>query len=155
MVLYSRTCAYAIRALTWLALRQPEGYLLAETLGRETAVPRPFLVKILQQLARHDLLVSARGRGGGFALERPASEITLREIVGAIDGEAPQRECVLGLSRCNEQQPCPHHDTWQSIGERIDRYLRQTTLAEMSRALAHKLEQSGAATPAEAIELER
>lgn len=151
MILYSRSCAYAIRALTWLALRRPEGYLLAQTLGRETGLPRHFLVKILQQLVRRNLLVSARGRGGGFALSRPPSQITLLDIVEAIDGVQSVHQCVVGFARCDEQRPCSQHHRWHPICEQIDSFLMYTTLAQMSDALRRKLNQLEAAAPAEVV----
>lgn len=150
MLLYSRTCAYAIRAMTWLALCAPAEYRLAETLGREVGVPRHFLVKILQQLARQGLLASARGRGGGFALARSPDAIMLLEIVEAVDGTESLRRCVVGLARCDDQQPCPQHEAWRPICERIGNFLQQTTLADMSLALSRKLDLIGADTPAEA-----
>lgn len=152
MLLYSRTCGYAIRAMTWLALCAPEGYRLAETLGREVGVPRHFLVKILQQLVRRGLLVSARGRGGGFALTRSPGEITLLQIVDAVDGVESLRECVIGLARCDDRQPCPQHDAWRPICEQIGHFLQQTTLDDMRLELSRKLELIGAATPAEAMD---
>jgi len=85
-MIYSNACAYAIRAMTHLAMVRPHGYLLLDELCEATLVPRHFIAKIFQDLVRKGLLVSAKGRGGGFALARPVDQIMLADIVAVVDG---------------------------------------------------------------------
>lgn len=151
-MIYSNACAYAIRALSWMAVQKPEGYILLEDLCRETNLPRYFLAKIFQDLVRGGVLVSTRGRGGGFALARPASQITLYQIVEIIDGVDDLRQCAVGMARCDDQQPCPQHDQWKPLRERISKFLQETSLERLGQTLRRKLELLGVATPAQAEE---
>jgi Rrf2 family protein len=146
-VIYSNACAYAIRALSRLAMIRPDGYVLLDELCQGADLPRHFVAKIFQDLVRHGLLTSAKGRGGGFALARPAAEITLYDIVGAVDGVGPLDHCVVGMARCDDEQPCPQHDQWKAIRTQLRRYLQDTTLEKMARTLERKLELIGAEVP--------
>src|SRR5262245_62861450 len=86
IMIFSNTTEYAIRGLAELACRSTGGTILLDQLVAGTNLPRDFLAKIFQRLVRAKLLTSAKGRGGGFALARPAHQITLLHIVEAIEG---------------------------------------------------------------------
>lgn len=148
-MIYSSACGYAIRSLSWLALKRPDGYMLVDEICEGANVPRHFLAKVFQDLVRRGLLVSARGRGGGFALARPADEITLLEIVEAVDGSSALQQCVVGMARCDDKQPCPEHDQWKPIRTRVRKYLERTTLKRMAHGLEKKLELTGQQTMTE------
>jgi Rrf2 family protein len=105
---------------------------------RRTNLPRDFLAKIFQKLVRAKLLTSAKGRGGGFALARPAHAITLMDIVEAIEGPKPLDGCVVGLERCNDDMPCPQHDLYKPIRQRLKDYMNTTTLADLASSLKSK-----------------
>ena len=143
-MIYSNACAYAIRAMTRLAMVRPDGYLLMNELCEGTDLPRHFVAKIFQDLVRRKLLISAKGRGGGFALARPPNKITLFDIVSAIDGEEGFNECVVGMARCDDRQPCPQHDEWKAMRLRIRKFLERTNLARTSKTLDRKLDLTGA-----------
>ncbi len=146
-MIYSSACSYAIRALSRLAMMRPDGYVLLDELCEGTELPRHFVAKIFQDLVRKGLLISAKGRGGGFALAQPASEITLYDIVGAIDGVSRLDECVVGMAKCDDKQPCPQHDQWLAIRSNLRDFLTQTTLSKMSETLTRKLELLGEPLP--------
>lgn len=146
-MIYSSACAYAIRAITRLALIRPDGYVLLEELCQGTDLPRHFVAKIFQELVRKGLLVSAKGRGGGFALARSPSKITLYDIVSVIDGTEQLEHCVVGMARCDDQQPCPQHDQWKAIRNQLRNFLHETTLDKMSKTLERKLELLGEPVP--------
>lgn len=150
-MIYSCACSYAIRALSWLAMKNPQGYTLLDELCEQTDLPRHFLAKVFQDLVRSGVLISARGRGGGFALARPADSITLIEIVEAIDGTQVLKQCVVGMARCNDEQPCPQHDQWKPLRSQIRKFLEETSLDRASKTLHRKLELIGATSPAEAL----
>ena len=75
-MLYSHTCAYAIRTMSRLAAIRADGYVLLNELCAGGELPRHFVAKIFQDLVREGLLISAKGRGGGFVLARPPETIT-------------------------------------------------------------------------------
>ena len=140
--MYSTTCAYAIRALSRLTAIRPEGYVrVSEICDSEgDDMPGHFLAKIFRELVRAGLLKSAKGRGGGFALARRPNEIRLYDIVEAVDGIEPYKRCVVGLAKCNSEQPCPQHEAFKPVRQQIMTYLESTTLDQMSEALVRKLE---------------
>lgn len=137
-MLYSHPCEYAIRAATYLA-RQPQDRLApVREIARAEGISVPFLARILYQLAGAGLLISRKGPRGGFRLARPAREITLREIVALVDGLESLEQCGVGLARCSDQMPCPVHDMWKELRQRIRSYLERISLAEMARAVERK-----------------
>jgi len=146
-MIYSNACAYAIRAISRLAMLRPDGYVLLDELCEGTDLPRHFVAKIFQELVRKGLLTSAKGRGGGFALARKATDITLYDIVAVIDDVDQLDHCVVGMTPCNDQQPCSQHEHWKPIREQLRIYLQDTTLATMSSTLQHKLERLGKPIP--------
>ncbi len=146
-MIYSNACAYAIRAISRLAMLRPDGYVLLDELCNDTDLPRHFVAKILQDLVRKGLLASAKGRGGGFALSRSAEHITLYDIVAAVDGVDQLDHCVVGMDPCNDKQPCPEHDQWKSLRTHLREYLQETTLAKMSATLQRKLDLLGKSLP--------
>lgn len=139
-MIYSSACSYAIRALVRLAMLRPKGYMLLDDLCEGTDLPRHFVAKIFQDLVRKELLTSAKGRGGGFALARQPDKISLYDIVSAIDGVDQLNHCVVGMAACDDSQPCPQHDLWKSIRQQLHKYLIETTLDAMRVSLQRKLE---------------
>ena len=136
-VFWSSGCDYAIRACVHLAGR-PDALVSLRDLTREESIPAPFVGKILQSLVRAGLLVSVKGRHGGYGLARPPREISLLAVMAAVDGTRHLEGCVLGLARCSEESACPLHDSVKPLKQAVGDYLASTTLAEMSSAVASK-----------------
>jgi len=131
-MIYSVGCEYGIRALTKLAANVPAGqYSLLRDILNGTTLPQHFVGKIFQTLVRAEILVSAKGRGGGFALRRSPDEIKLRDIVEAIDGSARQKRCFLGFEKCSTSDDCPHHGGCTSLRGQLDGLLDGTSLAKL------------------------
>jgi len=139
-MMYSTTCSYAIRAMSRLTVIRPAGYVRVQEVCEGTDLPAHFLAKIFRDLVTAGLLTSAKGRGGGFALARRPEEIRLYDIVDAIDGVKQYSQCVVGLAKCDANQPCPQHDNFLPIRNKIKLYLEATTLDQMSEALSKKLD---------------
>ena len=137
-MLYSTGCEYAVRALVHLA-HQPHGERTPLTdVAKGESLPAPFLGKIMKDLVRGGLLVSARGPTGGYALARPAEEITLLEIKELLDGPRDLTRCAVGLDPCSDETPCPLHDIWSPLRSQIKRYLETTTLAQVADGVTRK-----------------
>lgn len=141
MVLSNR-CEYGLRAMLYLsseanasttdqASAPVHAYVSIQTVSDALNIGPSHLTKVFQQLNDAGLLTSKRGRGGGVALTRVPIEITLYEIVVAIDGEALFEECVLGLPGCGEAPPCPLHEHWTDDRERMRTTFQNTTLADV------------------------
>ncbi len=82
----SRSTGYAILAAGYIAKRQKEGIILSQSISKEYNIPLEYLLKILQQMVRANILRSKRGPRGGFNLARPTTKITMLEIIEAVDG---------------------------------------------------------------------
>ncbi len=134
-MLLSRACEYGLRAAIYVAHREGDSFVPIREISSELDISFHFLTKVLQQLNEARIVESYRGPRGGVRLSRSASEITLKEIVTAIDGPALFTECVLGLPGCGDQAPCPLHADWSRQRERLDRMLNRTTLAETTRQI--------------------
>ncbi|MEM6257855.1 MAG: Rrf2 family transcriptional regulator [Planctomycetota bacterium] len=137
-VLFSATCAYALRAMSRLSAMREQGYASIAEICEGTDLPSHFIAKIFQDLTRAGLLASAKGRGGGFALKRNAGEIALYDIVEVVDGVKQYTNCVVGLSKCDDMQPCAQHECVKPIRRQILSYLKNTTLDVMRDAVIEK-----------------
>ncbi len=131
-MLFSQSCKYAIRALVHLSLRADSPSLSRE-IASEIQVPEHFLAKILQNLVRHQLLDSFKGRGGGFQLARAPERISLGAIVLAVDGNGLTENCLLGLPHCSADSPCPMHDWWSLQRRELKEMLEGQSLADLAR----------------------
>jgi Rrf2 family iron-sulfur cluster assembly transcriptional regulator len=132
-VLFSRQCEYALQAVLYLALKEDGERVATNDLTKRLKIPYHFLGKILQSLTKKGLLCSAKGPRGGFSLAKPAEQITLYDIVEAIDGTAFTRSCVLGFPECSGKNPCSVHDTWAGMRESIHEMLVKKDIAQMAR----------------------
>ena len=131
-MLLSQSARYALRAAIYLAERDGKWHLSHE-IATSLGVPARYLAKILQDLTRHGVLTSTRGRGGGFRLAHPAGQIDLLRVVQAIDGERFGEHCVLGLPDCSDDRPCALHESWNRIRAEILGMLGDTYLSDLPR----------------------
>ena len=147
-MIYSTTCAYAIHAVCRLAVIAPNGYARVHEICANSDLPPYFVSKILRDLVRAGICRSAKGRNGGFGLATRPEAVRLIDIVEAIDGLRPYRQCVAGLAECNDRQPCPQHDSFKPVRQRIVSYLTDTTVRQMADAIVRKSELIGVPPPA-------
>ena len=130
-MLLSRACEYALQALLHIAT-VPEGqYVLTREIAQKHDLSYHFLGKILQSLVKTRLLDSQKGPGGGFTLVKSADEITLLEVIHAIEGPDFLEGCVLGLPRCGGPNPCPVHDQWVQAKEKVHEMFANRTVAQL------------------------
>lgn len=137
-MIFTTTTEYAIRGLAELASRSETEPVLLADLVTGTDLPREFLAKVFQRLVKAGILHSAKGRGGGFSLARPASEIAVMDIVVALEGQQHFGGCVLGLDRCSDTMPCPQHEHYKPVRQRLREYLAGTTVSDLGVALREK-----------------
>lgn len=130
--MFSRACEYAIRALLYLAERPPGVYAPVREVAKQRAIPFHFLGKIVQQLTKRGLLMSSKGPNGGIMLASPADEITLLQVVEAIDGLDVTTQCIIGLPTCLDSNPCPLHIDWRKSRMQILEMLARKTLKQLA-----------------------
>jgi Rrf2 family protein len=116
------------------AARRPAGARLSATeLSGDTGVPLPTTQKLMGQLAGSGLLTSARGVGGGFALARSASQITLADIVEAVEGPIAMTVCSEGRSDCALDAHCRVKPHMGVVGDAVRGALGAVSLTELAR----------------------
>ena len=132
MIRLSKLADYAVVMLSYMAAREGEVYTTAR-LAERTAVPEPTAAKVLKLLARSALLESQRGSNGGYGLARPAADITVAEIIVAVDGPIALTACVEGSSEhCGVEQLCSMRGNWNRVNRAIRDALEDVTLADMA-----------------------
>jgi Rrf2 family iron-sulfur cluster assembly transcriptional regulator len=137
-MIYSRSAEYAIRAFVHMAALPADDFAMVKNIAAECGAPAHFLAKILQDLARDGFLKSSKGPRGGFRLRPTAAEISLLQIVEAVDGVGRYDRCPAGSPECNERVACGMHDSWMVLRSRIIGYLEGTSIADLANALGEK-----------------
>jgi Rrf2 family protein len=134
MLAFSQTTGYAVLALGCIASWKGR-WVLSEQVHKCTGISTPYLRKVLYTLGRAGLVRTKRGYHGGFVLTRPPEEITLLEIVEAVESNRPVSDCLLGLPGCSEATPCPLRRFWQKERAKIRAELGRITLAKAAKAV--------------------
>lgn len=136
MIRITKQTDYGIVLLTHLAT-QPERHLNAPELAAETQLPVPMVSKILKLLVREGILLSHRGVKGGYSLARLPQEISMAEIIAALEGPIAITECVDVSSDCSHERLCPVRSNWHRINAAVRGALEGITLAEMTGSVPH------------------
>jgi Rrf2 family protein len=126
---FSQTVEYALRAVVQLAYVSPEFSTTAE-LAEATKVPSAYLAKVLQALVKAGVVTSQRGIGGGVALASDASQLTILDIVNAVDPIRRIKSCPLELIT-HGTNLCPLHRRMDAALAQVEQAFRATTLAEV------------------------
>ncbi len=135
--MFSKSCEYGLQAILFVATyATPEKRIGLQEIAQAQSIPAHFLSKILQILVRHKLLSSIKGPNGGFALYKSPKEITLLEVVSAIDGLDIFSKCGIGLKNCSDDHPCPIHNKFKFLRESIRSTLQGETLADLTYKVA-------------------
>lgn len=129
----NRATDYAVRiaihlAAVPLSIKVP-GSALAQAIG----APESFVSKVLQQMAQAGLVTSHRGMRGGFHLARPATQISLLEIVEAIEGPTQLNLCVPQGPNCDRKAWCGAHRVWAEAEAALVKVLRKASVGELAR----------------------
>lgn len=141
MLAITRKTDYAFIALAHLA-QQPDGCTSAREIAERYGIPLPLLMNILKVLTQQGLASSSRGPRGGYSLGMPAEQITLYDVVRAVEGPIQLVQCMepregdsANESRhdCNLAGCCPVRSPIQRIHERLVAFLDETTLADLAQ----------------------
>lgn len=129
----TRSGEYGLKGLVFLAKQPPQRFSLVSEISREQKIPEKFLAKIFQRLSKVGLLRSLRGSNGGFALGKPAHEITIRAVLEAIEGPIAFNRCLLRQGECEEETDCVLHEVLEQAQERFLEVLDRTTMEDLAR----------------------
>lgn len=129
-MLVTREADYAIRTVVYLS-REEERKANVTEIARAMHIPKSFLAKILQRLVRNGILSSTRGVMGGFRLARKPAEISLLDIMEAIQGPASVNLCVVEGKKCSLKSTCCVHPIWVELRKDIEKRLQKQTIAAL------------------------
>ncbi len=148
MLRLNRLTDYAVVVMAQMAHRRDE-MRTAPQISQDTGVPLPTVAKLLNALARENLVSSQRGASGGYTLSRRAEEITVAEIIQALEGPIALTACVDGSGdNCGSEPLCPMRGNWDKVNRAIRHALSGVTLADMSLSFVPFGELPGARTEA-------
>lgn len=132
----TRQADYAVRAVLHLARAGNMERAATSTIAKEQNIPPSFLAKIISQLSIAGLLHTSRGARGGVTLAREAKEISLLEVVEAIDGPIQLNECVQNEGVCSFEDACPVRAIWCDAQDELVRRLKSTSFGDLIAPLS-------------------
>jgi Rrf2 family protein len=133
----SRRTDYGVRVILDLATNEENGRASTHEIAERQNIPSPFLAKIVSQLSLAGLVTTYRGAGGGVTLARPAADISLLQVIEALEGPVRLNRCLIEPDACPQNGHCPVHGIWAKAQGELVSLLKCTTfddLAESSRS---------------------
>lgn len=130
-IMLSQTAEYALRAVLYVAQHGTHRLVQVNEMARALRIPQNYLSKTVHALARQGVLVSTRGKAGGFRLAVPADRLYVVQVVAPFGSLGETRHCLLGRPQCNDRTACAAHTKWKLVAERVAEFFRETTVAEL------------------------
>lgn len=136
MRLISQGAQYAISAIIAISKHGDERAVSASHLSKSLNCPTAYLSQILAKLKEPGILNSQRGLNGGVYLAKPIGEITMMQVIDAIDGSEFFSKCFMGIEGCGHIEPCPFHEFWSAERTKIQEWLEHTTFAQIDNNMS-------------------
>ena len=127
----TRQADYALRAMFYLSKLEPSVRAATSLIADEQRIPPSFLAKIISQLSIAGLIHTSRGARGGVSLARPPENISILEVVEAIDGPLTLNECTHSIDGCPFGEKCPIRPVWCDVQSELVERLRNTSFAAL------------------------
>ncbi len=124
MLSIKRETDYAIRCVYYLS-GKPDEVIMVDEIAREMCIPKSFLAKILQKLAKAKIVDSQVGVRGGFFLARNPGDVTLYDVIQAIEGSVAVNRCTVNKKECALSSKCRVHPIWVSVRHDLERALQE------------------------------
>ncbi|HLP03467.1 MAG TPA: Rrf2 family transcriptional regulator [Opitutaceae bacterium] len=153
MISIGRHTDYAARLILHLAALGDDVQVTIREVAAERLLPMPFVRRLISQLTKAKILTAVRGAGGGIRLARPAAEISLLDIVDAMEGGVSLNRCVHDAKACPLAGNCPIHCVWGDVNRQLKENLSAVRFDALARTPKHmtahlKLHTSAAQRPA-------
>jgi Rrf2 family protein len=133
MLRFTKRADYGLMAIHYIAINDGFGAVSAKRIAEEFAIPPELMAKILQKLAKQRLIVSTNGPKGGYALARPPTEITVGQVIRALEGPINIVSCLEDAD-CPQMEKCNLRRPVQKIQAAISQVLDTMSLAELTSA---------------------
>jgi len=121
---------FAVTAMVDLSMRQTRGPVTLAAISERQHISLSYLEQLFGKLRRASLVSSVRGPGGGYNLARPTAEITVADIISAVDEPMDATQCG-GKENCIDDRRCVTHDLWATLNEKMNDYLSSVSLADV------------------------
>jgi len=129
----TRETDYAIRCVYYLS-RNRDTVSMVDEIARSMSIPKSFLAKIVQKLAKAGIVKSYRGMKGGFQLAKEPAKLNLYDVIEAIQGEVFINRCAVDNKFCSRRARCAIHPIWKVIGQRLMEQLKEYNFEVLSHA---------------------
>ncbi len=129
----TRAGEYAIRCVLYLSTQDQQRVVKRREVAREMDIPGHFLGKIAQRLARAQIVEISQGARGGYRLLRPPSQISLLDVIVAVEGHMALNQCLIRPESCNRSNFCAVHQIWHQAREALLEVLRGADFASLAR----------------------
>ncbi|HET7395341.1 MAG TPA: Rrf2 family transcriptional regulator [Gammaproteobacteria bacterium] len=126
---------YAVTAMLDLALHDTEAPVCLSEIATRQDISLPYLEQLFTRLRRTGLIASTRGPGGGYNLGKAPEQVSVADIIRAVDESFDATRCG-GKRDCHAGRTCLTHELWESLSDEIDRFLSGVTLAQLIRSQA-------------------
>lgn len=131
---------FAVTAMIDLGMRHQRGPVTLAGISERQRISLSYLEQLFGRLRRQGLVESVRGPGGGYCLARPMPEISVADIIRAVDEPIDATQCG-GLGNCHDEHPCMTHDLWTNLNAHIYQYLESVNLNELVTSQNDKQQQ--------------
>lgn len=121
---------FAVTAMMDLAMRGDDGPVALASISERQQISLSYLEQLFGKLRRHKLVDSVRGPGGGYCISRPFDQVSVADIIRAVDEQLDATQCG-GRENCHDEHRCMTHDLWSTLNSRMFDYLAAVTLAEL------------------------
>ncbi|MDP3581361.1 MAG: Rrf2 family transcriptional regulator [Ignavibacteria bacterium] len=138
-MIYTKTGEYAIRAILFLARQQKDALIMSADIAKSEDIPAHYLAKILQRMAKYGYVDSFKGRGGGFKITELAKKSSILEIVERVEGPVINLKCVTGLKECSDETPCPLHEEWADLRNKIYNLISSRSVQDVAEKYSETL----------------
>ena len=121
---------FAVTAMVDLALRQNRGPVTLAAISERQHISLSYLEQLFGKLRRASLVSSVRGPGGGYNLAQPVTQVTVADIVSAVDEPLDATQCG-GKENCHDEKRCMTHDLWANLNKKMHEYLSSVSLGDL------------------------
>lgn len=132
--MFKKETEYALRALVYIQLQNYKNRRpgIAE-IATEIETPQSFTAKILQRLVKQGFIESLKGINGGFFFDTEKEDLPIKKLIVSIEGEALFNGCGFGLKHCDENNPCPLHESYTPIRDGIEQLVTEQTIQNLAK----------------------
>lgn len=132
--MFNKETEYALRGLVYIQTQNLDGRRpgIIE-IAEEIDAPQFYTAKIFQRLVKLGFVDSQKGKGGGFYFDKTKPDLSLKELIIAIEGDTLFRGCGFGLKKCDEHNPCPLHEKYAGIREALNKLVTEQSVQNLAQ----------------------